>query len=107
MTVVVRRRRCFDLGSYCMGRIWRVIMPVPMDRPSPVAVCVDMTCDDSRFTAYGCIKRIIFQCRFVVVFIVIAVVMSIMVVPLLTSMGMRKVMAMTVPVPAVLPQIAP
>jgi hypothetical protein len=29
----------------------RVIMPVPMDGPSPVAVCVDMPYDDSRFIA--------------------------------------------------------
>jgi hypothetical protein len=28
-----------------------VIMPVSMDGPSTVAMCVDMTCDDSRFTA--------------------------------------------------------
>lgn len=39
--------------------------------------------------------------------IVLAVIMSIMVVPLLTSMEMRKVMTMAGPVPAVLPQIAP
>ena len=84
-------------------------MPVSMDGPSTVAMCVDMACDDSRFTAQGCIKRIFLQRRFVVVFfvMVLAVVMSIMVVPLLTSMEMRKVMAMTVPVAAVLSQIAP
>jgi hypothetical protein len=83
-------------------------MPVSMNGPLTVAVYVDMACDDP-FTAQRCIKRIIFQCRFVVVFIVmvLAMVMSIMVVPLLTSMEMRKVMAMTVPVPAVLSQIAP
>ena len=45
-------------------------MPVSMNGASAVAVCVDMACDD-RFTAYRCIKQIIFQCRFVVVFIVI------------------------------------
>ena len=83
-------------------------MPVSMNGPSTVAVYVDMACDD-RFTAQRCIKRIIFQCRFAIVFIVmvLAMVMSIMVVPLLTSMEMRKVMAVTVPMPAVLPQVAP
>jgi hypothetical protein len=43
----------------------------------------------------------------VVIVMVLAVVMSIMVVPLLTSMELRKVMAMTVLAPAVLSQIAP
>jgi hypothetical protein len=51
VTVVVYRRCRFDLGRYCVERSRRVIMLVSMDGPSTVAVCVDMACDDSRFTA--------------------------------------------------------
>jgi hypothetical protein len=45
VTVVVSRRCRFDLGRYCVGRSRRVIMPVSMDGPSTVAVCVDMACE--------------------------------------------------------------
>lgn len=42
-------------------------MPVTMDRPLPVAVLVEMTREDSRFTAQRCIKWIILRRPFMVV----------------------------------------
>jgi hypothetical protein len=49
MTMVVRRRRRFDLSGYWVRRSRHVIMPVPVDRSPPVAVRVDMPGEHSRF----------------------------------------------------------